>query len=447
MRLSGWGRFPAIDTRLVTARSRQQMRDLINGGASLIARGLGRAYGDAALNRQCCLSLKGMNRFLQFDAAAGRLTCEAGVTLAEVLRHFVPRGWFPAVVPGTKQVTIGGMVAADIHGKNHHINDTFGRSVESLELMQADGAIITCSRQTNQALFAATLGGMGLTGVIVSVTFRLRPVATAYLWEETQAASGLAETMRVIEQASQRPYVVAWIDGLSSALADGRALVITAEHASPETLPPALAAAPLEPHGERTVSVPPLAPAVARSRTLMRLANRRYHGRRSHGGRGERGRPRLTHYDPYFFPLDGIHNWNCLYGRQGFVQYQCVIPFAASRAALAGMSESLAGSGVATTLAVLKLMGPVGDGLLSFPLAGYTLAMDFPLSDRLGPALARLDQMVMAHGGRVYLAKDACSSHEVVARGYPHLAAFTDLRKATGAGRVFTSLLSERLSL
>lgn len=442
MKLSGWGRYPVVDCRLTALRERGDLRDLLLRRGTLIARGQGRSYGDAALNRNLTLSTLALDRMQAFDPGTGLLTCEAGVRLADVLDTFVPRGWFPPVVPGTKFVSIGGMIAADVHGKNHHRDGTFGAHVEALTLATADGEVRTCSRAQQADLFRATVGGMGLTGVILSASFRLRPIETAFVAAETVAARDLDETMSLFEASHDWPYSVAWIDCLARGRSLGRTLVLRGSPLRRGALPAPLANRPLRRARASRLRVPADAPSFLLNRFSVGLFNAAYYG----WGRACAG-SRAMHFDPFFFPLDGIGAWNRLYGRPGFVQYQCVLPAVESPAGMVALLERIAAAGEGSFLAVLKRFGPAGDGLLSFPMEGYTLALDFPLRRGTLALMDALDRITHAHGGRVYLAKDACCRAERVRQGYPRRAAFDTIREAAGATHKFASELSLRLDL
>ena len=440
--LGGWGRYPLRECRLEPLRRYEDLRDLPARCETLIARGNGRAYGDAALNPDLTLSMLAMDRMLAFDAATGLLTCEAGVLLADILETFVPRGWFPPVVPGTKFVTVGGMIAADVHGKNHHRDGTFGAHVESLTLAGADGSVRECSRTREAELFRATLGGMGLTGVILEASFRLQPIETAFLVTETLAARDLDETMALFHASGDWPCSVAWIDCLARGASLGRALLMRGRFLARAALPASRAADLLAPPRAPRLAVPVDAPSMLLNRVSIGLANELYYRR------GRMTAPRVTHFDPFFFPLDGIESWNRLYGRGGFVQYQCVLPLAESAVGMAALLERIAAAGQGSFLAVLKLFGAAGEGLLSFPMRGYTLALDFPMRRGTLALLEALDEITHAHGGRVYLAKDACCAPERVREGYPGHAAFDIVRAVSAGGRMgFHSVLSRRLAL
>ena len=443
MTLSGWGRHPALDCRVTRLRERGGLRLLLARHPSLIARGAGRAYGDAALNPDLTLSMLAMDRMRAFDPATGRLTCEAGVRVADVLETFMPRGWFPPVVPGTKFVTVGGMIAADVHGKNHHRDGAFGAHVEALTLATGDGAVRTCSRAAHADLFRATVGGMGLTGVILDATFRLAPIGSAFVQAETVAARDLDETMALFEASADWPYSVAWIDCLARGAALGRALLTRGRFLARGALPPRLARDPWRPAPAGRLTVPFDAPAALLTRASVGAFNALYH----RAGRA-RGGARPVHFDPFFFPLDRVAAWNRLYGRRGFTQYQCVLPRAEGPAGLAALLARTAAAGQGSFLAVLKLFGPGGDGLLSFPMEGYTLALDFPLRAGTPALLDELDAITHRHGGRVYLAKDSRCAPERIREGYPGCDAFEAVRAgAAGSPPRFASALSRRLAL
>ena len=441
--LSGWGRYPVLDCRVETLRCGVDLPDLLRRGGTLIARGNGRSYGDAALNPDLTLSMLAMDRLQAFDPETGLLTSEAGVLLTDVLEIFLPRGWFPAVVPGTKFVTVGGMVAADAHGKNHHRDGAFGAHVDSLTLAAADGEARHCSRTAQAALFHATLGGMGLTGVILSASFRLRPIETAYLLTETAALRDLDETMAWFEESRAWPYSVAWIDCLARGAALGRSLATRGRFMQRGELPARFARMPLRPASRSRLTLPADAPSALLNRASIGLFNAAYH----RIGRA-RGGTRPVHFDRFFFPLDGIGAWNRLYGRKGFVQYQCVLPKAESPSGIAALLDRAGRDGPGSFLGVLKLLGPAADGPMSFPMEGYTLALDLPMRGGAPALIGALDGITHRHGGRVYLAKDASSAPERVRQGYPALAAFESVRaEAAGTAPRFASALSRRLAL
>ena len=381
-----------------------------------------------------------MDRLLGFDPETGALTCEAGATLAELIDAFLPRGWFPAVTPGTKFVTVGGMIASDVHGKNHHRDGSFCEHLEWVELCLADGRIERCSRELNPKLFAATCGGMGLTGLIVRARFRLMPVETAMIRQRILRAQDLDAAMEALETTQSWTYSVAWIDAESGGRNLGRSVVFLGEHASRTELPQKLQHEPFRRAGKRRPGVPIDFPSFALSSPSVRLFNSFIYHRQSPG-------EGLVDLDPYFYPLDSIGAWNRIYGRRGFFQYQCVLPEEGSRDGLRQMLEATSAAGRGSFLAVLKRMGAQSLGMLSFPMPGYTLALDFPVSESILPLLARLDEIVVALGGRIYLTKDARMSSAVFAAGYPRLNEFRHVRREWNLESKFRSALSERLEI
>ncbi len=438
MKLSGWGNYPKIEVHLERARGAEAAVGLVRSSGSLIARGNGRAYGDAALNPYLTLSMLPSDRILAFDPATGRLECEAGMLLSDIIDVFLPRGWFVPVTPGTKFVTVGGMIAADVHGKNHHGAGSFGDHVESLRLALADGQVLRCGPSENPELFAATRGGMGLTGVILSAAFRMIPIETSFIRQETHRAANLREAMDRFEASQGWTYSVAWIDCLAGGDSLGRSLIYLGEHARRDELPPALNAG-LDAVVRKSRRVPLDFPGFALNRWTVRAFNALYY---------RRGRPGIgfVDYDSYFYPLDSILEWNRIYGGAGFVQYQCVLPKAASAAGMTALLERIARSGLGSFLAVLKLFGRQ-DGLLSFPMEGYTLALDFPANAATFSLLTELDAIVGDHGGRLYLAKDARSGPALLRRGYRRLAEFGAARATYDPDGKFSSLQSQRLGL
>ena len=436
MRVSGWGRFPQVETDCVDMRDVADARTALAEHETLIARGNGRSYGDAALNPSCVLSTRRSDHILAFDPESGRVTVEAGLLLAELLEFAVPRGWFPPVMPGTKLVTIGGMIAADVHGKNHHVAGTFSRHVEDFLLMMADGSIRRCLPGQSDRLFEATCGGMGLTGIILEATIRLMRIETGSLRQETLRARDFDAAMALCEESAGHTYSVAWIDCLERGSGLGRALIYRGEHAGRDEA----AAAPLAVPPRRTRRIPFDLPQLVLNPWSMRAFNELYY---------RRARPgvALVDYETFFFPLDAILDWNRLYGRSGFIQHQCVIPKAASRAAIRAMLERVSESGYGSFLAVLKLFGGEGDGLLSFPREGYTLTLDFPLNGATLALLRELDAIVADHGGRIYLAKDARADAAMMRSGYARLESFKRVRDAFDPQRKFSSVQSRRLEL
>lgn len=441
MKLSGWGRYPTIEATLVRPDTAADVSAAITAAASLIARGNGRSYGDAALNAACTLDMRRLNRLLAFDPETGLLACEAGTLLADIVAVFLPRGWFPPVTPGTRLVTVGGMVAADVHGKNHHGAGSFGDHVAWLDLALADGTVARCAPDRNRDLFDATIGGMGLTGVILAVAFRLRRVETDLIRQTILKARDLEEAMALFAAHRHATYSVAWIDCLARGDRLGRSLILLGEHVAAADLPAGRRDRPFEPPKRRAVTVPFDLPAVALNGRVVAAFNSLYY---------RRGKPgaSLVGIEPYFYPLDAIGHWNRLYGRGGFVQYQFVLPLAASGDGMRAILSRIAAAGRGSFLAVLKPFGKVATrpASLSFPREGYTLALDFPATAATFSLLAALDAIVADLGGRLYLAKDARGPAAMLA-GYPELDAFRAVRDRVDPTHRFSSLQSQRIGL
>lgn len=443
--LGSWGNYPRITTTTHTFESAESLRALLgqlNGDGS-IPRGLGRSYGDSALSPHL-LSTRRLNRILALDEAARTISCQAGVTLAELLPILVPRGLFLPVTPGTKFVTVGGAIASDIHGKNHHSEGTFSRHLLHFDLMLASGEVVRCSPEMHPDLFWATCGGMGLTGIILNATFRLKPIESAYIRQESIRARNLDQIMDLFEESESWTYSMAWIDCLSRGASLGRSILMRGEHATLADLKheEALRAAPLQPKARLKLTVPFTFPDFALNTLSVKAFNFLYYHKHPRGRLGT-----IVEYDPFFYPLDSIHHWNRIYGRRGFVQYQFVLPKAASREGLVRILRTISEEGRGSFLAVLKLFGPQEEGLISFPMEGYTLALDFAVRPGLFSFLDRLDQMVLAYGGRLYLTKDARMSAETFRRSYPTAERFLEIVRAVNPSGKLRSLQSERVGI
>ena len=432
MRINGWGRYPTIEASLAQPATLSAAKDNLTGLASLIPRGMGRSYGDSALAEQI-VGTRQLRHLRSFDENSGQLDCDAGISLGELLDVFIPRGWFIPVTPGTKFVSIGGAIASDVHGKNHHLHGCFSECVDSIELLLADGSLIRCSRSEHPELFQATCGGMGLTGLIVGAQLRLRRIESAYIAQTTHKAANLEEVVALFDTHSAATYSVAWIDCLASGKALGRSLLMLGEHAHDGEL--SLAPKP-------TLSVPLDMPSVLLNRYSVQAFNELYYQRI----RQVESQQRVA-YESFFYPLDGIGQWNRLYGKRGFLQYQFVIPKAVGLEGLRAILQRIAASRRGSFLAVLKAFGAANDNMLSFPVEGYTLALDFKYEAGLLELLSELDAMVLAYGGRLYLSKDARMSEATFKYSYPNWARFQETRARYGALHKFASLQSRRLGL
>jgi decaprenylphospho-beta-D-ribofuranose 2-oxidase len=438
--IANWGQYPALEANELSFRDTQEAAALLAGQEHLIARGNGRCYGDASLADTVISTLR-YNKILAFDKKGGVFDCQAGILLEEVLEVIVPHGWFLPVTPGTKFITVGGAVASDVHGKNHHSDGAFCQHVEELELLSGTGEVLVCGPALRPDLFETTCGGMGLTGIITRVRFRLKPIQTAYIRQTQQKAANLREIFDLIEQNREATYSVAWIDCLQRGRQLGRSILMLGEHAHPEELPAKLRQRPLQLPPKKKLSVPFNLPEFTLNAYSIRAFNFAfYHKLR------QRVKTDIIDYDTYFYPLDFVHHWNRMYGRRGFVQYQFVLPLEKSYEGLELILERISQKKMGSFLAVLKLFGPQA-GLLSFPMEGYTLALDFPVRPDLFPFLDELDELVHQLGGRIYLSKDARMQPDKFFKGYARAQEFLDNLHRFDPQLKFVSLQRKRLHL
>jgi decaprenylphospho-beta-D-ribofuranose 2-oxidase len=447
VRLTGWGRISPSWAEVAAPSTVAEAAALLRAAAAsrgVIARGLGRSYNDAA---QCgggvVISTARLNRIIGLDAATGRAVCEAGVSLEQLMMAALPAGWFVPVSPGTRQVTVGGAIAADVHGKNHHVAGSFATHVESLDILLPGGQLRTVTPEADPALFWATAGGMGLTGLIVRATVRLRRVTTSRLRVDTARTADIDETMAVLAEHDRAyGYTVAWSDSLARGASLGRSVITSGDFAELADLPPAERADPFAFRPGARVGVPPGCPPGLINRYSVGLANAAWYRKAPRSRSGE-----LQTIGKFFHPLDGIRNWNRVYGPGGFRQYQYVVPFGAE-AAVRDSFEMVAAARAPSFVTVLKRFGQGDPGMLSFPMPGWTLALDFPArTPGLAGLLGSLDRLVVEASGRVYLAKDSRVPADVLAQMYPRLPEFAKLRSELDPTGILASDLSRRLGL
>lgn len=426
--ISSWGRLSSDEHAVVTFSDRGQVQTCLRSATAGLAHGMGRSYGDVCLNPQGKLWVTtSLDNFIAFDQHTGCLVCEAGVLLQDIQRLMIPRGWILPVTPGTQLVTVGGAIANDVHGKNHHVVGSFGDHVKSLTLIRTDGETIRCGPDLRPDWFTATVGGVGLTGVITVAEIQLCPVAGPWLDTETIPFGNLNEFFQLADASeAQWEHTVSWIDCISGG--GGRGLFMRGNPADIRTQTVLKA-------GKFTMPIMP--PVSLVNRLTLRPFNMAYY----HLKKWRAGRAR-THYEPFFYPLDNLLHWNRMYGPKGFFQYQSVVPRNVGQDAVQAMLKEIARSGDGSFLAVLKTFGnrqPVG--MMSFPQPGVTLALDFPNhGDRTHKLFERLDAIVREANGRIYLAKDARMPRELFEAGYPRLAEFIHYRDPG-----ISSALSRRL--
>lgn len=432
MKIHGWGRYPIIDAKVLLPKDRFNCLDLINSNEQLIARGLGRSYGDSA-NSSTVLQTNYLDHYIKFDEVSGQLSCEAGISLNEILKLIVPKGWFIPVTPGSSHISIGGAIASDVHGKNHHLSGTFSEHILSLHLLLGTGEIVTVSRNSLEDLFKATCGGMGLTGVILSATIQLKPIQSSRIIQRTLKANSLEEVCDFFDQNNASTYSVAWIDCLAKGARLGRSLLMLGEHAQDGIY---------EVPRTRTLNMPINLPPGILNQYSIKAFNALFYNKQI-----AKSNQVTLPFDSYFYPLDAIENWNRLYGKAGFFQYQFVLPKSVGMAGLKKILNTIAYSGRGSFLAVLKIFGKANDNLLTFPMEGYTLALDFKVCDENLLLAKELDAMVTDIGGKVYLAKDALISEPSFKTMYPQWEHFEEVRAKYGAIGKFSSNQSKRLGL
>lgn len=433
MKVTSWGKYPTIDSKLLSPMSVKDVTMILSDKSEkkMIARGLGRSYGDSSL-APYMLRTAYLNHFSKFDGEKGYLTCFAGVSLAEILEVFVPKGWFLAVTPGTKYITIGGAIASDVHGKNHHLVGCFSDHVISMKIATVAEGVVECSKVLNSELFYATCGGMGLTGIILEATIKLISIKSAYINETIIRTKNLEEVLALFETNHSATYSVAWIDCLATGKHFGRSLLMFGEHSENGDL---------QIGKDRRIAIPLDMPGVINQWSIQ-VFNALYYYRLN-----KKHSRRFVHYESFFYPLDTIHQWNRIYGRNGFAQYQLAIPKAAGISGIRSILKRIVDSKRGSFLAVLKVFGKGNSNYLSFPIEGYTLALDFKINNELFSLLNELDKTVLQFGGRLYMTKDVRMSEETLKLSYPHWYEFVDVRSKYQADKVFHSLQSCRLGL
>jgi FAD/FMN-containing dehydrogenase len=444
MMLSGWGNYPKADTILKESSTINLTFDKLQSAKSVIARGNGRAYGDSALNESLVVSSLKLNSMLSFDENTGTLVAESGVTLEDILDTFGPRGWFLPVTPGTKFVTIGGALASDVHGKNHHVAGSFGYHVPWFEIWTSSKGPVTCSENENTDLFYSTIGGHGLTGFITKVAITLIKIPSVYIYQSLIKAKNLEEIMDIFEKNEDMPYSVAWIDCQTKGKYFGRSLFMGGHFAKDE-LTKKQSKNPHSYDKNLKLFVPFNFPSFTLNSFTIKVFNALYYHKNL-----KREKKSIITYDKFFYPLDSINNWNRIYGKKGFLQYQFVLPLETSKTGITTILNKIIDIGTGSFLAVLKLFGEQKEhnGNISFPKKGYTLALDFPIKQSLFDKLNDLDKIVLDYGGRFYLTKDSRTSSECFFESYKDLLpAFLNNKAKWDPSGTFNSLQSERLKL
>lgn len=437
--IANWGNYPVMETDEKSFSFKEQLTNTLLQTDSVIARGNGRCYGDASLEKNTISTLK-YDKILSFDTKKGVFECQSGLTLDKILEVIVPKGWFLPVTPGTKFITVGGAVASDVHGKNHHIDGSFSAHVIEMDVLLGSGETISCSANSNADLFWATCGGMGLTGVITRVLFDLKKIETSYIKQKQLKAKNLDEVLALFDEYKHYTYSVAWIDCLKKGDEFGRSILILGEHAKIEELDVEKRRDPLQLPKKKQIAFPFTLPSFVLNRFTVKAFNFLYYGKNF-----KKEINNVVSYEPFFYPLDAILHWNRGYGKKGFVQYQFVLPLE-SKLGLIEILHRISDQGLGSFLAVLKVFGKQDD-LISFPKEGYTLALDFPVRNGLFKFLDQLDEIVLKYGGRLYLSKDARMHPDIFWRSYENAPKFLDIVKKYNPRFKINSIQARRLNI
>lgn len=444
--LAGWGRTSPSAAEVWTPVTPEEAVTALDDAPArgVVARGLGRSYGDAAQNAGgAVIDATAFGGVHAFDPETGIVTAAAGTSLDDLMRWFVPRGWFVPVTPGTRSVTVGGAVASDIHGKNHHRAGTWCAHVREMRLATPAEGVVTVAPDRQADLFWATAGGMGLTGLVLDATVQLSPIATSRAIVDTDRTDTLADCMDMLAAGDDHyEYTVAWVDLLPLRGAVGRSVITRGRFAEVDELPAADRRQPLAFDPQALATVPPLVPSGLLGRWSIQAFNEAWFRKAPRQRRDE-----IQSIPRFFHPLDGVEEWNRLYGPRGFLQWQVVVPFGAEDV-LHAIAEAFAAARVPTLIGVLKRFGAANPGPLSFPIPGWTLSLDIPAGvPDVGGLLDRLDAQVVEAGGRIYLAKDSRLRPELLPAMYPRLDGWRDVRRRVDPDGVIQSDLGRRLGL
>jgi len=431
MKIHGWGHYSVVDAQILKPAKVNDLNELIKVNKNIIARGLGRSYGDSA-NSNIVLDTTSLNRVVKFDSESGIILCESGVSIKEINELTIPQGWFIPVTSGSSYVTLGGAIASDIHGKNHHLDGAFSDHILSANLMLGDGEILTMSNSINSDLFQATCGGMGLTGIIISASIKLKPISSNLIKQTTIKNNSLEELFNQFEINFSSPYSVAWID-CSNKSKSINSLLFLGEH---------LKKGELITSKKKPKYIPVKFCSMFLNKHLIKIFNNAYYFKNL-----KKIQTTQVPLENYFYPLDSLMNWNFLYGKKGFIQYQFVIPKMNGVQILKKILDKINEHKQTPYLAVLKILGPQNKNHLSFPMEGYTLALDFKFDHGLLNLISNLDKIIAHSGGRIYLTKDAVMSKEIFRECYPKWEKFEQIRRKYKAIGKFMSHQSLRLGL
>jgi decaprenylphospho-beta-D-ribofuranose 2-oxidase len=440
IKLSNWTNYPVAEVSYDEPSFVEDFGKRVLAEGSFIARGNGRCYGDASLGENV-LSTLALNNILSFDFENGVIDVQSGVLLSDLLDFIVPKGWFLPVTPGTKFITIGGAIASNVHGKNHHVVGAFSQHVLSMKLLGADNQVSSIAENSHKELFDLTCGGMGLTGIVLSASIQLKKIETSYIRTKNIKARNLREIFDLFDKHKDYTYSVAWIDCYQKGPSLGRSILMVGEHASEAEISHKMLETKLVSSPQPKFSLPFNFPSWALNKLSIKAFNFLfYHKQLRKESVG------YSHYEPFFYPLDAILEWNKMYGVAGFVQYQFVLPLENSLVGMEAILKEISERGFGSFLAVLKLLGQ-SDNDISFPISGYTLALDFPIKKGLFQFLDRLDELVVEYGGRIYLSKDARMTSKTLDAGYSDMERIKSEIKKYNPQSKFSSFLSKRLKI
>ena len=435
---ANWGNYPVFEGEEESFVFKEQLEALIQKDQPFIPRGNARSYGDSSLSKRMISTLK-FDNILSFDKEAGVFECQSGITLEHVLKVIVPAGWFLPVTPGTQLITIGGAVGSNVHGKNHRKDGSFSRHIIDMDVQLASMQVITCSEIQNADLFGATCGGMGLTGVVTRVKFRLKKIETSFMKQKQVKAQNLDELISLFDKYKDVTYAVAWIDCLKTGKYFGRGILTIGEHALVNELNAGQKKDPLQLPAKKGLTFPVNLPGWVLNSFTVKIFNFLFYHKNFY-----KEMDSVVPYDPFFYPLDAIRNWNRMYGKKGFVQYQFVLP-AEAKQGLVEIMNRISDKGMGSFLTVLKALGKQ-ESMISFCREGYTLALDFPVRNGVLEFLDELDEIVLKYGGRLYITKDA-RMQPVMLSGYPELEKFKSVVKKYNPEGKIRSAQSDRLLL
>lgn len=430
MRLNSWGLYPKIQNKIFSFKDEEKLKKTLSSQQTYIPYSNGRSYGDSALSENI-LYCKPHDYFLDFDEKNGLMHCQSGVLLSEIIEVGVPKGWFLKVTPGTKLITVGGAIASDVHGKNHHVEGCFSECVEEMRVMLPSGEVRRCKK--GDELFKATCAGMGLTGVILDAKISLKKINSKHINQTTIKTKNLKETFDAFEKYAYMSYSVAWIDCLAKGDELGKCLLMVGDFADDGRL---------DFKEKKKKNIPFTFPSFVLNSLSVRAFNWLYYKKAPEGESKQK-----VDIDTFFYPLDAMKNWNRIYGKGGFTQYQFILPKEKSYEGLEKILATIAKSGKGSFLAVLKLYGKANENYLSFPMEGYSLALDFKIEPGLFELLDGLDEIVLEYGGRIYLTKDVRVKKETFEKGYPMIGKFREFRKQHGMDEKFSSLQSRRVGI